>query len=152
MMEGGGLSASLDLFHSDFFSTGHGRDEFEQGIHAVTGFEDGVYFVVTAAIGMEHEDARTFMRLFDHVRQVMTVVARESWPENDKVECVAFELLFDGFASLSGGDVVPSFLNGSSLGRKNVGVSFAVKDLKFGFRHDETDLPFAGSARTVAIG
>jgi hypothetical protein len=69
-----------------------------------------------------------FVRLLDHVRQMMTVFFGERGSENDKVERVAAQGFLNSLTADRIADVVASLLHGGSLRGHYIFVGFCIEN------------------------
>jgi len=106
----------------------HGRDLFEDPLHAQVGVNDCVDFVMVSA-GVHDQDFRPCVGFLHHIGQVMAIVLGQSSAENDQVERSLLESFLNALAILSCCHVMPGLFHCSRLGGESLFIRLAVKDL-----------------------
>jgi hypothetical protein len=108
------------------------RNLFQDAIHADVGVDDSVDFVMVCA-GVHNQDLGSFVRLLDHVGQVMAVFLGHGGAKYDQVKGIAAKSFLNALAVRSGGHVMTDFGHFGGLGRECVLVGLTVKNLDSGF-------------------
>jgi len=105
----------------------------ENAIHADGGIDDGIDLVMVRP-SMHDENLGSFVRLLDHIGQMMAIFLGHGDAEDDQVKCIAAESFLNGFAVSRGGHVMADFGHFGGLSGERLLVGFAVKNLDGGFR------------------
>jgi len=105
---------------------------FEDAIHADVGVDDSIDFVMVCA-GVHYQNLSSFVRLLDHVGQVMAVFLGDGGAQYDEVKGIAAKSFLNGLAVRSGSHVMTDLDHFGGLSREYVFVGLTVKNLDSGF-------------------
>lgn len=111
------LSARPDLFCfrlANARELKHGGDLFENALHAHAGIDGSVNLVMVRS-GMHHQNFRSFVRLLDHVGQVMAIVLRQRSSQDYEIEGIAAQSILNAVTADSGGHMMANFFHFGGL-------------------------------------
>lgn len=110
------------------FGLMEGGDFFQDAIHAQTGVDRGVDFVMVRA-GVHDENFCSGVGFLDHVGEMMAIIFGEGGTEDDEFEGIAAQSFGDALAVKSGRDVMAGLGHLGGLGGECVFVRLAVENL-----------------------